>query len=392
LQQNGRPGLSELGRSLVEKGYLTPDWEPAFTSVPRSGFLPDVMWPHDRDTGKTTTVSRIDDPDAWHAYADSNVPIVTQWDDGKHQGPEPGTVFTSSSSMPSLVFSMLADLDVHPGQKVLEIGAGTGWNAALLAYRAGARNVVSVEVDPEVAQSARDALNGAGYGEVEVVTADGLLGYPPRAPYERVIATVGLRGGLVTWVRQTAPGGVILVPWGTYYGFTEATARLVVAEDGQSASGPFTQPVNFMRMRSQRFRYPRHDEYVPTGAAGSADRSTTRITEAELLPDGTPSVEFALGLRVRNCTHVADRKQDGKRPVWFYGLTDRSWAVVVFRDDRETATVHQAGPRRLWDEIEAAYRWWDHHDRPGFQRFGLTVSAEGEDAWLDSPANPVSMG
>lgn len=391
-QRKGRPGLTELGRSLAEKGSLTADWAPAFAAVPRSDFLPDVMWPHDRETGRATTVSRAEDADAWYAYADSNVPIVTQWDDGKHEGPQPGTVFTSSSSMPSLVFSMLADLDVHPGQRVLEIGAGTGWNAALLAHRVGAENVVSVEVDPHVARSAREALRSAGYGAVEVVTGDGLLGYPRRAPYDRVIATVGLRGGLMTWVPQTRPGGVILVPWGTYYGFSEATARLVVAEDGQSAAGPFTQSVNFMRMRSQRFRYPRHSEYVPAEATSGADKSATRITEAELLPGSTAVVEFAIGLRVQNCTHVADRKQDGKRPVWFYGLTDRSWAVVIFRDDRETATVHQSGPRRLWDEVEAAYQWWDSQDRPGFHRFGLTVSAAGEDAWLDTPGNLVAVG
>ena len=51
---------------------------------------------------------------------------------------------------------------------------------------------------------------------------------------------------------------MILVPWGTYYGFTEATARLVVAEDGARASGPFTRPVHFMRMRSQRLSWPEH--------------------------------------------------------------------------------------------------------------------------------------
>ncbi|BBB01166.1 putative O-methyltransferase [Actinacidiphila reveromycinica] len=389
-RDDGRPSSAELGRLLVEKGALTPDWGPAFAAVPRTGFLPEVMWPHDRDTGRATAVSRTDDPDAWHAYADSDVPIVTQWDDGEHQGAEPGVVFTSSSSMPGLVFSMLADLDVRPGQRVLEIGAGTGWNAALLAHRLGAENVVTVEVDPAVARSAREALRRAGYGEVEVVTGDGLLGHPPRAPYARVIATVGLRGGLMTWVRQTTPGGVILVPWGTYYGFSEATARLVVAEDGRSASGRFTQPVNFMRLRSQRFAYPRHSAYVPAGAASGASTSTTRITEAELLPDSTAVVEFALGLRVRDCTHVADRKREGRRPVWFYGLTDRSWAVVVFRDDRGTATVHQSGPRRLWDEVEAAYRWWEDRGRPGFPRFGLTVSAAGEDAWLDSPLNLVA--
>ncbi len=391
-KSSGRPGLAELGRSLAETGSLTPDWAPAFAAVPRTGFLPEVMWPHDRDTGKATSVSRADDPDTWYAYADSDVPIVTQWDDGQHEGPEPGTAFTSSSSMPSLVFSMLADLDVRPGQRVLEIGAGTGWNAALLAHRVGAENVVSVEVDPDVARSAREALRGAGCGAVEVVTGDGLLGHPQRAPYDRVIATCGLRTGLSSWVSQTRPGGVILVPWGTYFGFSEATARLVVAADGKSASGPFTQPVNFMRMRSQRFRYPQHSAYVPAaGATGGADRSATRITEAELLPDGTAVVEFALGLRVQDCTYVADRKRDGKRPVWFYGLTDRSWAVVVFRDDRETSTVHQAGPRRLWDEVEAAYRWWESQGRPGFRRFGLTVTAKGEEPWLDTPANRAAV-
>lgn len=322
-RQDGRPGLTELGRSLVEKGSPTPDWAPAFEAVPRTSFLPDVMWPHDRNAGKATAVSRADDPDAWYAYVNSSVPIVTQWDDGEHEGSEPGTVFTSSSSMPSLVFSMLADLDVHPRQRVLEIGAGTGWNAALLAHRVGAENVVSVEVDPDVARSAREALRSAGYGAVEVVTGDGLLGYPQRAPYERVIATVGLRGGLMAWARQTAPGGVILVPWGTYYGFTEATARLVVAHDGRSASGHFTRPVNFMRLRSQR-RQAEHSRYVSAYGADSADKSATRITEPELLAGDLDVVGFAIGVRVPNRMHVADRKQDGKRPVWFYGLTDRS--------------------------------------------------------------------
>lgn len=51
------------------------------------------------------------------------------------------------------------------------------------------------------------------------------------------------------------------------------------------------------------------------------------------------------------------------------------------------ALIYQSGPRRLWDEVEAAYRWWDGHDRPGFERFGLTVTAEGQRAWLDTPSN-----
>lgn len=78
------------------------------------------------------------------------------------------------------------------------------------------------------------------------------------------------------------------------------------------------------------------------------------------------------------------RQADGARPVWFYGLTDRSWACVMFRDGG-TARVWQSGPRRLWDEAEAAYRWWEREGRPGHERFGLTVTAGRQTVWLDEP-------
>lgn len=386
-EREGRPSREELGRSLLEDGFMAPDWTAAFAAVPRTAFLPDLMWPHDAATGQAVAVDKGENSAAWYGYADSDVPIVTQWDDGQHVGREPGAAFTSSSSMPSVVFSMLADLDVHSGQRVLEIGTGTGWNAALLAYRVGGGNVVSVEVDPAVSDAARRSLRNAGYDSVNAVAGDGLSGYPPGAPFDRVIATCGLRSGVFAWVRQTVPGGVIVVPWGTYYSYAEATARLVVAPDGMSASGHFTRPVNFMRMRSQRLVRPEHSGYVPAHGTGGADRTTTAVTEAEFLTGSLDVEAFAVGLLVANCTRTPDRKQDGRRPVWFYSLTDMSWAVVIFREGRDTATVYQSGPRRLWDEVEAAFRWWQQQGRPGFDRFGLTVTAGRQVGWLDEPSN-----
>lgn len=76
--------------------------------------------------------------------------------------------------------------------------------------------------------------------------------------------------------------------------------------------------------------------------------------------------------------------------MWFYSLSDRSWAVVMFRDGESEATVYQSGLRRLWDEAEAAWRWWDGEGRPGYERFGLTLTTEGQTAGLDSPEHPVS--
>ncbi|MEV4504987.1 methyltransferase domain-containing protein [Streptomyces klenkii] len=373
---SGRDGLRRL---LLDAGALEPAWVPAFDAVPRAGFLPGVMWPHDMATGSSRTVDKARDPDAWQRYADSDCPIVTQWDDGAHNGPEPGRSFSSSSSMPSLVFSMLADLDVREGQRVLEIGTGTGWNAALLAHRLGAGNVVTVDVDGVVAAAARAALRRAGL-PVRVLHRDGCLGFPERAPYDRIIVTCGVRDIPYAWVGQTAPGGIILVPWGTYYGPAEATARLVVAEDGRSASGPFTRPVGFMRMRAQRLVRRQHAAYVPAGAMDRADTSVTSVPAADL--DG-----FVPGLLVPDVTHVADREREGgRRAVWLYGLSDTSWAAAVFRDGQKEAKVYQSGPRRLWDEAETAHEWWEAHGRPGFARFGLTVTDRGNSAvWLDDP-------
>ncbi|MCC3766694.1 methyltransferase domain-containing protein [Streptomyces sp. UNOC14_S4] len=369
-------------------GMLSPDWAPTFAAVPRSAFLPDLMWPFDMSTGRSTGISKADDPEGWQHYAESDVPIVTQWDDGKHSGREPGQVSTSSASMPSVVFSMLRDLDIRAGHTVLEIGTGTGWNAALLAHRLGAGSVVTVEVDGAVAESARAALERFGF-PVRTVHGDGFRGYPEAAPYDRVIATCGLRSIPFAWVEQCRPGGVIVTPWGTYYSHQDAVARLVVAPDGKSASGAFTGPVEFMKLRAQRRPPVVHSEYV-TGSVADGDESSTTITEAQFVGEGFAPQRFALGLRLDDCRHIVADKRDGARPVWFYSLTDRSWACAMFRDG-DTARVWQSGPRRLWDETEAAYWWWEGQGRPGFTRFGLSVNGDGERVWLDSPDNPVPL-
>lgn len=176
----------ELRELLLKTGTMAPDWAQAGDAVPRGVFLPDLMWPFDNDLD--IPVSKTADPEAWSRWADSNVPITTQWDDGHHTGTAPGEWRTSSSSTPSLVFSMFRDLSVFDGARVLEIGTGTGWCAGLLSARLGERNVVSVELDEAVADRAREALHAAGW-HPEIVTGDGLLGWPNRAPYDRILVT-----------------------------------------------------------------------------------------------------------------------------------------------------------------------------------------------------------
>lgn len=381
-----RHGMTEersvLGRSLLESGALTGEWRDAFEAVPRAAFLPDVVWAFDMDTGAAVEVDRRADPETWQRYVDQDVPIVTQWDDGAGEGP--GGEATSSASMPSVVFRMLADLDAHPGDRVLEIGTGTGWNAGLMTHRLGHRAVTSIEVDGEVATAARGCLGAQGLLGT-VLTRDGLLGDPEGAPYTRLISTAGLRRVPPVWLGQVSPGGLIVAPWGTHYSNGDAVVRLRVAADGASASGHFTRPVEFMKLRAQRRHFDGHKAYMPDGLGG-AGRSTTGVTETELLGEGRYDVRtFAIGLRVPDCYQVAAAARDGHRPVWFYGLDDRSWACVMFHEGRK-ADVWQSGPRRLWDDVASALHWWQEKGEPGYERFGLTVTGDGEHrAWLDGP-------
>ncbi len=119
----------------------------------------------------------------------------------------------SCLSQPSIVALQLGQLDVQPGHRVLEIGAGTGYNAALLAHLAGPRGqVVTVDVDTDIVAHARERLTAAGVGNVAVVLGDGALGHPAGAPYDRVVATVGAYGIPDDWLSQLTPAGRLVVP------------------------------------------------------------------------------------------------------------------------------------------------------------------------------------
>ncbi|MER5974115.1 methyltransferase domain-containing protein [Streptomyces sp. NPDC002055] len=382
--QVGRPGRKELGRFLLETHAMASDWAPTFAAVDRASFLPDLIWPFDMERQTSVPTDRTEDPDAWYGAADSNAPIVTQWDDGAHTGRAPGRLSTSSSSMPSVVYSLLGDLAVDEGMRVLDVGTGTGETAGALTHRLGPRNVTTIEVDPAVSAHARERLCRSGLYP-EVVAGDGFDGYRAGGPFDRILATVGLREVPRAWVEQSRPGGLIVVPWGTGFGNGDAVARLGV-RNGQ-ASGRFTRLVEFMKLRAQRAPHVPHREYLAAGAFGDADMSTTEVNEPEFVTGKYTDLPFVLGLRVPHCAQAVADKRDGSRPVWFYSRKDLSWACVMFCDGEGEAQVWQSGPRQLWDEVSEAYRWWRNQGSPDVTRFGLTVAPEGHRAWLDDPEN-----
>lgn len=381
------PDVHELHRRMVAdleaRGQLSALWRDAFVNVPRDAFIPDTVWWHDRELDSRydlVPLLRGHDPERWMELAYANDFVVTQVNDGEPAGPDGrGDDVTSSASMPTIVAIMLGHLEAHPDHTVLEIGTGTGYNAALLAHRIGAQAVTTIEVDAELADRARRALIGAGFGDVTVVTGDGAEGHVPGAPYDRVISTAAVQRVPYPWVAQTRPGGLIVTPWGTDY---ENGNLLVLDVDGEGvATGRIVDTASFMWLRDHRSRQARVSQVVH-------DEDQPEVRSCELHPyrvAGHRDVCTAIGLRVPQCHHrywSAD-EDDPEGTLWLIDPGSRSWASLRHHPDHPGPyPVRQHGPRMLFDEVETAYRWWVDLGEPGVEQWRFTVSCEGQRIWL----------
>ena len=119
-------------------------------------------------------------------------------------------------SQPYVVAYMTEQLDLRPQHRVLEVGTGSGYQAAVLSRLA--REVVSIERYRTLADKARDRLGALGYNNVDVVAGDGLTGVPARAPFDRIIVTAAAEDVPPALVEQLAVGGVMVLPLGPHDG------------------------------------------------------------------------------------------------------------------------------------------------------------------------------
>ncbi|WP_017237937.1 methyltransferase domain-containing protein [Streptomyces sp. SS] len=299
-----------LVREVEAEGELAdPAWRAAFEEVPRHLFVPyyyvpgpggyERLWSGDPDAGRR---------ERWLRGAYEDTAIATRVRDGE---------LVSSASQPSLMALMLRALDVRDGDDVLEIGAGTGYHAALLCHRLGDRHVTTVDLDEEIAESARTHLAAAGHRPA-VLAADGARGCPEHAPYDRIVATCEVPSVPYPWLAQCRPDALVLAPLST-------GLVLLRVSDGTHAEGRFlATSAYFVALR------------------GAAARVSGRG------PAGDQGFRFLWGL----AGEVLDRRE--ALSLWLReGRPERERFGVTVSGDRQWAWLDDPGGPYAWPLPEA---------------------------------------
>ncbi|MBB5806387.1 protein-L-isoaspartate(D-aspartate) O-methyltransferase [Saccharothrix ecbatanensis] len=356
----------QLVDSLVAAEVIRdPRWAEAFRQVPRHAFLPGFFVQRPDGTWEPVTSAHPDHL----ALVYRNEVCVTQldgddraWEQALAKDAVIG-VPTSSSSMPTIMAIMLEALAVTPGNRVLEIGTGTGYNAALLCHVLGDGLVTSIDVDAGVLARAESRLTGAGY-HPRCVAGDGEQGYAPRAPYDRILGTCAVSRIPSAWLAQTAPGGLIVTTFNRPIG--AGLVRLTV-HDGQATGRVLLEDGRFMPLRAHRQSWA--DEALVDALTAPATESRTTLLPSRAVVDPSSGFEFFAGLALSEVAIAAD-------PIRLVH-PDGSWVR------HRGAVVDQGGPRALWDEAEAAYRQWRALGKPRRHQFTFTATPTDQYFALD---------
>lgn len=367
-----------MAKNLAEDGFLTdPGWRAAVETVPRHRFVPGFYLPADEHDEQGLTVwepvTAETDYGRWLAAAYSDTTLITQFDGDEPDWKSPrvrhGGAPTSSSTLPSLVVRMWADADVREGHTVLEIGTGTGCSTALACERLGSADVTSIEVDPHRLEQAADALYSCGYTSTLAV-ADGLYGYWPEAPFDRIVAACSFRAVPPALLGQARPGGKILLTLsGWLYGY--ARVLLTIGEDDIAEGQLLGGTVSFMSARTHAapaFGNPAHWAAGLPQTGRAARHSPERITAASkeafhlrfLAQCAVPDVQMTTVGEVVHLVDVVSGSAAALIPV--EGWWD----------------VRESGPVRVWERIERVLSAYDEAGRPGPETFTLHVHDGGQ--------------
>ncbi|MFY9808796.1 MAG: methyltransferase domain-containing protein [Pseudonocardiaceae bacterium] len=359
-----------LAATLTESGDLhDPAWAAAIAATPRHRLVPTAY--QQEPDGSWTQIDTTGAEGLALAYSPTT--LVTEVDtEGRA---------VSSSTKPDLMVRMLETLDVHDGHRVLEIGTGTGYNAALLAHRLGDAFVFSVDVGTDLIAAGRRRLAAIGC-HPHLAARDGIDGWPEHVPYDRIIATCSVPRIPWAWAQQLTPGGKVLAD--LKVGTGAGNLVLLHRHDDRLEGRFTTRWAAFMGMRH-------NGDTTPADRAAKAATRHQRVTRAPAEPWNTHREVWLLA-----CLTLPTHLQQGyildpatRTPTaaTLSAPDGSSCEIAVTTADDGSRQIREVGPTPLWRTVEDAHQFWLDHDQPEWQRFGLTITETSQRIWLDDSSN-----
>ena len=330
----------------------------AFLSVSRSVFVPMYY----RREGSVLDWTLVETADA--AYTDQA--LVTKIDPiSKHP--------SSSSSQPSLMAMKLEALDLHPGQRVLEIGAGTGYNAALIAFLVGATGrVVSIDIDNDLVEKAAQHLATASIEGVQVVYGDGLQGYPDAAPYDRFLATGSFRRFPHAWLDQLVPGGKLV---GNLIGNLASVFVRLTKHTGY-ADGillPIGGDKQYMELH--------HGVFPRQGAPNWSEYDKGSVKEQLTTLDVPALIQQTNFLFLLQCVFPQLERHWRYNPVSetvdVYFIAEKT-SLTVREHIPGAWIIQERGDAYLWDRFYEACLLWEQYNRPSLDKYQVCIDPSGQ--------------
>lgn len=342
-------------------------WRAAVADTPRHLFVPAWWTP---GGGAWTRHDGPGDPDKWLAAAYSDRTLVTQIGplhaDHAAPGDQPVGRPTSSSTLPSLVVQMMEHASIDDTSTVLDVGTGSGYGTAVLSARVGADRVTSIDVDGYLTKAAGERLAEIGH-QPRIITGDATAPLPGQ--FDRIFAMVSVRPIPASWLDALPEGGRLAT--------TITNTSLVItarkSEDGGAVGRVEWDRAMFMTTRSGV-------DYPPR-LAGLVD--SARVADGEhVAPGRFPVLDVIEAWEVRSMLELAapdiehHYEHDGDTRTALMVHADGSWARAT-STGRALPTVHQGGPRRLWDLLDEVRDYWLQHGELPLHGARVRVTPEG---------------
>jgi len=330
-------------------------WHDAVCSVPRHRLVP-RWFTHSRDCENWELRDGPSEEEAWlDAAYDPDRTLVTRVGTTHADQAEPGTAYqgraSSSSTLPRLVLDMYRHARLSEGADVLDVGTGSGYGAALLALRLGDSHVTSIDIDPCLTAAAEARLNLIGT-HPRVLTCDAAGDLP--GSYDRIVPMVSLPAIPASWLTALRPGGRLV------FSLTGGSVLITAAKtpDGGAEGRVEFDRASFMAARHGHSYPPRHG--IPQEALDGDGDVTFTSPYPVVDPAWGWELDAVLSLTAPGLVISSQADdQTGKRTTWI-AHPDGSWARATGTGDGP-ALVRQAGPRRLWNDLDNLRRHWLTH-------------------------------